>query len=63
MGGEAARLEVNIFDYEGDLYGQRLEVHFRAFIRPEQKFDSFDALKDQIAKDADGARALFGILP
>lgn len=63
VGGEAARLEVNIFDYEGDLYGQRLEVHFRAFIRPEQKFDSFDALKDQIAKDADGARALFGILP
>ena len=63
VGGEAARLEVNIFDYQGDLYGQRLEVHFRAFIRPEQKFDSFDALKDQIAKDADGARALFGILP
>jgi len=62
VGGEAARLEVNIFDYAGDLYGQRLKVHFRAFIRPEQKFESFDALKNQIQKDADGARALFGIL-
>ena len=62
VGGEEARLEVNIFDYEGDLYGQRLKVHFRAFIRPEQKFASFDELKTQIQKDADGAKALFGIL-
>ena len=62
VGGEAARLEVNIFDYEGDLYGQRLQVHFRAFIRPEQKFENFDALRQQIEKDADGARALFGRL-
>ena len=61
VGGEEARLEVNIFDYAGDLYDQRLKVHFRAFIRPEQKFESFDALKEQITKDADGARALFGI--
>ncbi len=62
VGGEEARLEVNIFDYSGDLYDQRLKVHFRAFIRPEQKFESFDALKEQIQKDADGARALFGLL-
>ena len=62
VGGEDARLEVNIFDFDGDLYGQRLEVHFRTFIRDEKKFDSFDALKDQIVRDADGARAIFGIL-
>ncbi len=62
VGGEEARLEVNIFDYAGDLYGKRLEVHFRAFIRAEQKFESFDALKNQIMKDADSARALFGLL-
>ena len=62
VGGEEARLEVNIFDYEGDLYGQRLKVHFRAFIRPEQKFESFEALKTQIQNDADGAKALFGVL-
>lgn len=62
VGGEAARLEVHIFDFAGDLYGQRIEVHFRAFIRAEKKFDSFEALKAQIAEDADGARALFGQL-
>lgn len=62
VGGEAARLEVNIFDFAGDLYGQRIKVHFRSFIRPEHKFDSFDLLRQQIAKDADGARAIFGLL-
>ena len=62
VGGEDARLEVNIFDFDGDLYGQRLEVHFRTFIRDERKFESFEALKDQIKRDADGARAIFGVL-
>jgi len=61
VGGETARLEVNIFDFDRDIYGTRIEVAFRAFIRSEQKFDSFEALKDQIAKDAAGARALFGL--
>ncbi|WP_371396852.1 riboflavin biosynthesis protein RibF [Fretibacter rubidus] len=61
VGGEEARLEVNIFDYSGDLYGQTLQVHFRSFIRDEKKFDSFDALKDQITRDADGARSIFGL--
>ena len=61
VGGEEARLEVNIFDYSGDLYGQTLQVHFRSFIRDEKKFDSFDALKNQIARDADGARSIFGL--
>jgi len=59
--GEEARLEVNIFDYSGDLYGQRLQVAFRSFIREEQKFESFDALKYQIAKDAAGARVVLGL--
>ena len=62
VGGEEARLEVHIFDFAHDIYGQRLTVRFRSFIRDEKKFDSFDALKDQIAKDADGARAIFGLL-
>jgi riboflavin kinase/FMN adenylyltransferase len=61
VGGEEARLEVNIFDFDGDLYGQRLIVHFRAFIRAETKFESFDALRAQIEKDALGAKALFGL--
>lgn len=61
VGGEEARLEVNIFDFDADLYSQNIEVSFRSFIRAEQKFESFDALKQQIARDANGARAIFGL--
>ena len=61
VGGEDARLEVHIFDFAQDIYGQRIEVAFRAFIRPEKKFESFDALKHQIARDANGARAVLGL--
>ncbi len=49
-------LEANLFDYDGDLYGQRINVFFLDFIRPERAFDSFDALKEQIANDAAAAR-------
>ena len=49
-------LEANLFDYDGDLYGQCLNVFLLDFIRPERAFDSFDALKEQIALDAQTAR-------
>ena len=62
VGGEQSRLEVHIFDFDQDIYGQHVQVAFRTFIREEKKFDDFNALKDQIAKDADGARAIFGLL-
>jgi riboflavin kinase/FMN adenylyltransferase len=61
VGGEEARLEVHLLDFDSDLYGQTIAVRFRSFIRPEQKFESFDALKTQIAKDAEGARAVLGL--
>lgn len=60
--GEEARLEVHIFDFDQDIYGQRLMVRFRSFIREEKKFESFEELRKQIARDADGARAIFGLL-
>ena len=63
VGSEDARLEVNIFDFDQDIYGQRLDVRFRSFIRDEKKFESFDALKDQIAYDANSARVIFGLKP
>lgn len=50
-------LEVHLFDFTGDLYGADLEVHFRHFIRPEQKFASLDALKLQISADIETASA------
>lgn len=62
VGGEEARLEVHIFDFDTDIYDQYVEVRFRSFIRDEKKFESFDVLKDQIKDDAEGARAMFGIL-
>jgi riboflavin kinase/FMN adenylyltransferase len=58
VGGEDERLEVHLFDFDEDLYGQRIETELVARIRPEQKFGSLDALKDRIAKDAEAARAL-----
>ena len=51
-------LEPHFFDFSGDLYGQMIAVEFHAFLRPEAKFDSLDALTDQIARDCDAARAL-----
>ncbi len=51
-------LEVFLFDFDGDLYDRHLRVQIIDFIRPEQKFDGLDALKNQIAADCDQARAI-----
>ncbi|MFB0611811.1 bifunctional riboflavin kinase/FAD synthetase [Aurantiacibacter poecillastricola] len=51
-------LEPYFFDFEGDLYGQELDVAFHHFLRPEARFDSLDELKAQMAKDCDEARRL-----
>jgi riboflavin kinase / FMN adenylyltransferase len=57
-GTPAKRLEVHIFDFEGDLYGKDLEVCFLQKLREEQKFPSIDALKAQIRIDVDLARVV-----
>jgi riboflavin kinase / FMN adenylyltransferase len=44
-------IEVNIFDFSGDIYGQNLLVTIKKYLRPEQKFNGLDALKEQLAKD------------
>jgi riboflavin kinase/FMN adenylyltransferase len=56
--GPESRLEVNLFDFEGDIYGTEITVALIAFIRPEIKFSGLDALKAQIAADAAEARRL-----
>jgi riboflavin kinase/FMN adenylyltransferase len=56
VGGEIERLEVHLFDFDGDLYGQTVETELLAFIRPEQKFAGLDALKARIAEDIKEAR-------
>ncbi|NHO33228.1 bifunctional riboflavin kinase/FAD synthetase [Acetobacter fallax] len=54
--GRESRLEVNLFDFDGDLYGQTLSVALHVLLRPEKRFDGLDALKAQIALDAGQAR-------
>ena len=49
-------LEVNLFDFADDLYGQAIEVAFIGWIRHEQKFESIDALKQAMSADAAQAR-------
>ena len=44
-------LEVNIFNFDGDLYGKEIKVSLLKFIREEKKFDSIESLKEQIIKD------------
>ncbi|MDB2552085.1 bifunctional riboflavin kinase/FAD synthetase [Paracoccus sp. (in: a-proteobacteria)] len=58
FGRNAPNLEVHLFDFDGDLYGQHLSVALVDFLRDEARFDSVDALIDQIARDAEDARAI-----
>lgn len=55
-GGPAFLLEVHLFDFNGDLYGKRLEVTYLHKLRDEWMFDSLEALTLQIRKDCDMAR-------
>ncbi|HYZ23569.1 MAG TPA: bifunctional riboflavin kinase/FAD synthetase [Rhodopila sp.] len=58
--GLESRLEVNIFDFDADLYGQEITVALHTYIRAEERFPGLDALKAQIAADAAQARVLLG---
>ncbi len=58
--GAQSRLEAHLFDFADDLYGQTLDIALITFLRPEQKFASFDALRAQIEADSLQARALLG---
>jgi riboflavin kinase/FMN adenylyltransferase len=57
VGGVVERLEVHLFDIDEDLYGRHLRVQMLHFLRPEQRFASFEALKVQIEADSAAARA------
>jgi len=50
-------IEVNIFDFDGDLYGKTLRIFIKKHLRGEQKFAGLDALKQQLAKDRENAIA------
>ncbi|HEU4773590.1 MAG TPA: bifunctional riboflavin kinase/FAD synthetase [Lysobacter sp.] len=56
--GTEPLLEAHLFDFDGDLYGRRIEVEFVAKLRDEEMFDDLPALTAQMHRDAAQARAL-----
>lgn len=58
FGRNEPNLEVHLFDFSGDLYGQHLSIALVDFLRDEARFDSLDALIRQIEDDADQARMI-----
>lgn len=61
VNGTRAQLEVHLFGFDDDIYGRHVQVEFRHKLRDEQRFESFDALKAQIEKDAREAKEFFNI--
>ncbi len=58
FGGEPVHLEAFLMDFEGDLAGRPLEIEFWARLRDEVRFDTADALAEQIAADVERTRGL-----
>ncbi|HXS26530.1 MAG TPA: bifunctional riboflavin kinase/FAD synthetase [Steroidobacteraceae bacterium] len=56
--GSEPLLEAHLFDYDGDLYGREIEVEFVEKLRAEERFESLDALVEQMGRDAEAARAI-----
>ena len=58
VNGTEPLLEAHLFDFDGDLYGSRIEVEFVAKLRDEQKFADLEAMVRQIDRDAAEAREI-----
>ena len=59
----APRLETFVFDFSGDLYGRTVDVALVAWLRPELKFDSLEALIARMDEDSARARAILAQAP
>ena len=59
--GTEPLLEAHLFDFDGDLYGRRIDVEFVARLRDEIRFSDLDALVRQIDDDARAARYILGL--
>jgi riboflavin kinase/FMN adenylyltransferase len=51
INGTHRTIEVNLFDFDQDIYGKELRVFVIKYLRPELKFDGLEALKDALAQD------------
>lgn len=58
VNGEGVTVESYLLGFDGDLYGKAITIAFYAFLRPEQKFDSLEKLKTQIAEDIAQTRTI-----
>jgi riboflavin kinase / FMN adenylyltransferase len=61
INGTDPLLEVHAFDFDGDLYGRYLDVDFVQRLRDEKRFESLDALVEQMHRDAAQARQVLGL--
>ena len=59
MGEKFLGVETYLFDCEEDLYGEPCRVEFFHYSRPEKRFSSIEALKEQLMKDAEKGKAYF----
>lgn len=60
VNGHTRNIEVNIFDFDKEIYNQEIRMEFYNFVRDDMKFDSLDELKEQIRKDKLDVEALLG---
>ena len=51
VNGQKQTIEVNLFDFNADIYGEKLEISLLKYLREEQKFGSVDLLKEQLNQD------------
>ena len=59
--GEGILIESWLLDFSGDLYGQEIRVAFYAHLRPEQRFPSVEAMKQEILRNAEQTREYFKV--
>ena len=57
--GKTRLLETHLFGYDGDLYGHQLRMEFHKYLRGERKFDSLEALKEEVMRNARQTRDYF----
>lgn len=58
IGDNKRMIEVNLFDFDEEIYGKTMRVYVKAYMRPEIKFDGLEALKEQLGKDEVEARKI-----
>lgn len=58
INGMSRNIEVNIFDFDEDIYGQTIRVNFLDYLRGDEKFNSLEDLRQQLTKDEKAARKI-----